>query len=91
VFVSNNGFLSLVKTSIGNYALTLDPTPPADINCIVNVTLIGLDYIGGLATPVTVIASVTAGVVNVAVFELTGGGNTPPVDANFYITVTNNS
>jgi len=90
-FTSNKGFLSIVRNSIGNYSLTLAPTPPADINCIVNVTLIGVAYIGGVATPVTVLAVTLGGVVSVEVFELTGGGLTPGVDADFYVTVTNNT
>jgi len=80
--VTSSGFGTSTRTAAGTYFLNI-ASPPADNNCIVNVTLADK---AGVAVDIT--AFVTAGQVNVVIYNPIGPVG---VDVDFYITVTDNS
>lgn len=81
-FVSQKGFSAIAKPAAGIYNLTLASPPANDANAIVNVT------INNLTAAVTPNASVSGGVVTVTILPDGGGA---AVNANFYVTVTDDT
>ena len=80
--VTSSGFSASSRTAPGTYFLDI-VSPPADNNCIVNVTLAAK-----VGVSIAIAVFVSVGQVNVLIYDPTTATG---VDCNFYITVTDNS
>lgn len=88
-FISDVGFLSVIRNSAGNYSLQLAGVPPPADDLIVNATIYPGPHTTEFILPPEV--SVTGSIVNVQLTGYSSGSVGPPTDGAFYITVLNNS